>query len=200
MARNIVGGLQHHMYKSRLQEYTQKSCLQPPVYTIVKEGAEHSPNFRATVLVDGKKYASQGTFQRRKSAEHNAAMIALHSIQKRMNDDGCPINPKSILNEDTTLCKSILNEYALKMHLEHPAYYTVQPQGLIPVFASTLVLNGVNYTGGIGRNKKDAEQLAAREAIFSSLDSADSASATIMSEIIESKYKDVRAASVFLKF
>ncbi|XP_027101121.2 double-stranded RNA-binding protein 3-like [Coffea arabica] len=188
------------MYKSRLQEYTQKSCLRPPVYTIVKEGAGHSPNFRATVLVDGKKYASEGTFQRRKSAEHNAAMIALQSIQNKMNNDGYPINPKSILNEDTTLCKSILNEYALKMHLEHPAYYTVQPQGLIPVFASTLVLNGVNYTGGRGRKKKDAEQLAARVAILHILDSADSASATITSETIKSKYRDVRAASVFLKF
>lgn len=73
------------------------------------------------------------------------------------------------LLQDTTFCKSILNEYAVKMHLDKPAYNTIQPGGLIPVFVSSLVFNGVSYTGDKGRNKKEAEQLAARAIILSIL-------------------------------
>lgn len=183
-AQSSNGGAERLMYKNRLQEYTQKSSLQLPVYTTVNEGAQHAPKFRATVLVDGMCYTSQGNFPTRKSAEQEAAKIALENIQQKMKDDGCPI-----IREDTTFCKSILNEYAVKMHLEKPAYNTIQPGGLIPVFVSTLVFNGVSYTGDKGRNKKEAEQLAARAIILSILNSADSASATVMSEIIKSKSK-----------
>lgn len=72
--------------------------------------------------------------------------------------------------QDTVFCKSILNEYATKMNLEKPTYTTrstIQPKGLLPVFISSLVFNGVNYTGEVGRNKKEAEQLAARAVILS---------------------------------
>ncbi|CDP02705.1 unnamed protein product [Coffea canephora] len=183
-AQSSNSGAERLMYKNRLQEYTQKSSLQLPVYTTINEGVQHAPRFRATVLVDGMYYTSQGNYPTRKSAEQEAAKIALENIQQKMRDDGCPI-----IREDTTFCKSILNEYAVKMHQEKPAYNTIQPGGLIPVFVSTLVFNGVSYTGDKGRNKKEAEQLAARAIILSILDSADSASATLMSEIIKSKSK-----------
>lgn len=55
------------------------------------------------------------------------------------------------------------------MNLEKPTYTTVQPEGLLPVFISSLVFNGVTYTGNAGRNKKEAEQLAARSVILSIL-------------------------------
>ncbi|RVW24912.1 Double-stranded RNA-binding protein 4 [Vitis vinifera] len=71
--------------------------------------------------------------------------------------------------QDTVFCKSILNEFAVKMNLEKPTYTTVQPEGLLPVFVSSLVFNGVTYTGDAGRNKKEAEQLAARTVILSIL-------------------------------
>ena len=67
------------------------------------------------------------------------------------------------------------------MHLEKPAYNTIQPGGLIPVFVSTLVFNGVSYTGDKGRNKKEAEQLAARAIILSILGTS-----LLLSEIINS--------------
>ena len=53
------------------------------------------------------------------------------------------------------------------MSLEKPTYKTIQPEGLLPVFVSSLVFNGVTYTGEPGRNKKEAEQLAARAVILS---------------------------------
>lgn len=69
--------------------------------------------------------------------------------------------------QDTLFCKSILNELAVKVHPAKPAYNTIQSPGLLPVFVSTLVFNGVSYTGDTGRNKKEAEQLAARTVILS---------------------------------
>ena len=88
---NIGGGAGRLMYKNRPQEYPQKSSLQLPVYSTINEGVQHAPRFRATVLVDGMYYTSQGNYPTRKSAEQEAAKIALENIQQKMRDDGCPI-------------------------------------------------------------------------------------------------------------
>lgn len=72
----------------------------------------------------------------------------------------------------TALCKSIMNEYAVKMNMERPTYDTVQPkelQGLLPVFVSSSIFNGVTFTGDRATNKKEAEKFAARSAILSIL-------------------------------
>ena len=76
---------------------------------------------------------------------------------------------KSTLNEFTVFCKSILNEFVAKMNLEMPTYNTIQSEGLLPSFESSLVFNGVTYTEETGRKKKDAEQLAAHSVILSLL-------------------------------
>ncbi|KAL9381344.1 hypothetical protein Peur_027001 [Populus x canadensis] len=170
------------MYKNRLQEYTQKSSLQLPVYQTLNEGPAHMPRFRSTVWVDGARYRSQKTFLHRKAAEQDVANLALESILKRVKDEGCPL-----LLGDTVFCKSILNEFAVKVNREKPTYNTVQSPGLLPVFISTLVFDGVSYTGDAGRNKKEAEQLAARAVILSLI--GNSGSSKILYEIIKSKSK-----------
>ncbi|KAJ6867399.1 double-stranded RNA-binding protein 4-like isoform X1 [Populus alba x Populus x berolinensis] len=214
------------MYKNRLQEYTQKSSLQLPVYQTFNEGPAHMPRFRSTVWVDGARYRSQRTFLHRKAAEQDVANLALESILNRVKDEGCPlllgvcekianyILPKINQGEygiaqlehcvvtrmlilllpcplfscvDTVFCKSILNEFAVKVNWEKPTYNTVQSPGLLPVFISTLVFDGVSYTGDGGRNKKEAEQLAARAVILSLL--GNSGSSKILYEIIKSKSK-----------
>ncbi|KAG6743220.1 hypothetical protein POTOM_054170 [Populus tomentosa] len=179
----IVRGLPDNlMYKNRLQEYTQKSSLQLPVYQTFNEGPAHMPRFRSTVWVDGARYRSQRTFLHRKAAEQDVANLALESILNRVKDEGCPL-----LLGDTVFCKSILNEFAVKVNWEKPTYNTVQSPGLLPVFISTLVFDGVSYTGDGGRNKKEAEQLAARAVILSLL--GNSGSSKILYEIIKSKSK-----------
>lgn len=55
------------------------------------------------------------------------------------------------------------------MKLEKPTYNTVQHEGLLPAFESSLVFKGRHYTGGVGRSKKEAEQLTARTVIRSLL-------------------------------
>ncbi|XVE72196.1 hypothetical protein DITRI_Ditri11bG0019600 [Diplodiscus trichospermus] len=170
------------MYKNRLQEFTQRSSIPLPVYQTINEGSVHAPRFKSTVIVDGISYTSVKAFSQRKAAEQDVAKYALECISKKLKDEGCPL-----IREDTVFCKSILNEFAVKMNLEMPTYNTTRSEGLIPLFASSLVFNGVTYSGETGRNKKEAEQLAARAVILSLLD--DPKYATFLSEIIKSKSK-----------
>ncbi|XP_040996346.1 uncharacterized protein LOC121242543 isoform X1 [Juglans microcarpa x Juglans regia] len=170
------------MHKNRLQEYAQRSAISLPLYCTTNEGSQHAPQFRSTVTVDGEIYTSPNTFSHRKAAEQDVAKLALENILQKIRDEGCPL-----IHQDTVFCKSILHEFAVKMNMEIPTYNTIQPQGLLPVFISSLVFNGVMYTGEAGRNKKEAEQLAARAVILSLL--GNSGSRTILSEIIKSKGK-----------
>ncbi|GFY81106.1 hypothetical protein Acr_01g0009150 [Actinidia rufa] len=148
--------------KNRLQEYTQRSGIPLPIYQTVNEGVQHAPRFRSTVFVDGAYFTSPNAFTNRKAAEQDVATVALNGINQKIREEGYPL-----ICQDTIFCKSILNEYAVKMSLEKPTYKTIQPEGLLPVFVSSLVFNGVTYTGEPGRNKKEAEQLAARAVILS---------------------------------
>ncbi|KAF7851392.1 hypothetical protein BT93_L4011 [Corymbia citriodora subsp. variegata] len=173
---------EHVMYKNRLQEYTQKIMVHFPIYNTINEGSQHAPRYRSTVFVDGKSFTSPNTFPQKKEAEQNVAQIALDLLSQKMEDEGCPL-----IHEDAIFCKSILNEYAAKMNLEMPNYTTIQPQGAVPVFVSSLVFNGVTYTGGVGKSKKEAEQLAARAAIQSLYD--DSKSKIVLLKTIKSKWK-----------
>ncbi|KAM6567126.1 hypothetical protein CsatA_026254 [Cannabis sativa] len=186
---------QQLMHKNRLQEFTHKSYIPLPVYQTINEGYQHMPKFRSTVIVNGVSYTSSDTFSTRKAAEQNVAELALKSIAKEtivnglvtkeMVDEGLPL-----IHEDTVFCKSILNECATKMNMKMPTYNTIKPEGLLPVFISTLVFNDVSYTGSVGKNKKEAEQLAARAAILSLLDvEGDSGMRKVLYDIIKSKVK-----------
>ncbi|KAM4087740.1 hypothetical protein ACB094_07G018600 [Castanea mollissima] len=50
------------MHKNRLQEYTQRSGIQMPIYQTRNEGMEHAPKFRSIVDVDGCLYTCPNTF------------------------------------------------------------------------------------------------------------------------------------------
>ncbi|XP_058186093.1 double-stranded RNA-binding protein 4-like [Rhododendron vialii] len=173
---------ERQLYKNRLQEYTQRLGLPFPVYQTTNEGFQHAPRFRSTVLVDGSSYTSTDTFLQRKAAEQDASRVALDELTPKMKDEG-----RRLICKDTVFCKSILNEYAVKMNLEMPTYTTIQPGGVLPVFVSNLVFNGATYTGDLAKSKKEAEQLAARVVIQSIMGNSDSG--TTMSEIIKCKFK-----------
>ncbi|XP_038979196.1 uncharacterized protein LOC120109534 isoform X2 [Phoenix dactylifera] len=171
------------MHKNRLQEYAQRSSIPLPIYQTVNEGHPYASQFRSTVLIDGVTFMSSRTFPRRKEAEQDVAKLALEGISRKIKDEGIPL-----IHADTTFCKSILHEYAVKMYIEKPAYTTSQLEGvLLPSFISSLVFDGKTYTGAAGRNKKEAEQIAARAVIQSIL--AHSDTRIIMSEIVKSKGK-----------
>ncbi|KAK4779838.1 hypothetical protein SAY87_015944 [Trapa incisa] len=172
----------HHAYKNRLQEFAQKSAIPIPKYTTVNEGLGHLPRFRATVFVDGNSYTSTNTFLHRKEAEQDVAKIAYEALLQKVDNEEYPL-----VHEDLIFCKSIMNEFATKMHLEKPTYKTCQTQGDVLLFKSCLSCNGVAYATCIGKNKKEAEQLAARAAIKSLLGNAESEA--ILAPILKSKAK-----------
>ncbi|XP_011097127.1 double-stranded RNA-binding protein 4 isoform X1 [Sesamum indicum] len=168
-------------FKNRLQEFTQKASIPLPIYQTSSEGVQHAPRFRSRVWVDGTCFASPSTFSNRKMAEQDAAKHALIGIQEKVKNEG-----SSRVHQDSIFCKSIIYEYAQKMNLQLPTYVTNESKAMLPIFVSSLVLNGVTYVGEAGKNKKEAEQFAARSAILSILDSE---SSTTMSEIVKSKFK-----------
>ncbi|XP_075501412.1 uncharacterized protein LOC142539683 isoform X2 [Primulina tabacum] len=167
--------------KSRLQEYAQRACAQLPVYQTLNEGPPHALQFRSQVLVDGIWYTSPNTFSSRKVAEHDAAKHAFIGLLEKLKAEG-----RSLILEDLHFCKAILNEYAVKMNMKIPTYVTNESKAHVPIFVSSLQLNGVTFSGDAARTKKEAEQLAARSAILSILVSE---AGTTMSVIVKSKFK-----------
>lgn len=85
-----LGLPEKHLYKNRLQEYTQKSGLPLPTYMSRNEGFPHAPKFWAQVEVNGKTYASAGTFTHVKEAEQDAARTALEHITQIVKNAGVP--------------------------------------------------------------------------------------------------------------
>ncbi|KAL9231285.1 hypothetical protein vseg_006530 [Gypsophila vaccaria] len=183
------------MYKNRLQEFAQRANLQLPSYhTVTEQEPRQSPKFKSTVEVDGEKYTSTNTFSTRKAAEQDVAKIALEAISQKIKncvsknttDEGFPP-----IHEDRVFSKSILHEFAAKKNFEKPTYDTVRLESAFPLFVSSLVFDGVKYTGEPSVNKKEAEQLAARAVILSVL--AKSGVETMLSEIVKSKAKLISA-------
>ncbi|KAL9271815.1 Double-stranded RNA-binding protein 4-like protein [Drosera capensis] len=167
--------------KSQLTTYIGRAHLQPPVYHTINEGLASPPSkFKCTVLVDGVAYESPNTFSTIKEAEQDAAKYALEGIAMKLKEEG-----RCFVSEDKFFCKSILNEFAMKMNMKLPVYTTKMSEGYIPSFTASLVFNDHEYTGEVGRNKKEAEQLAARATILSILDGSEMA----LSEVIKSKAK-----------
>ncbi|GAB2238153.1 hypothetical protein Droror1_Dr00016055 [Drosera rotundifolia] len=167
--------------KSQLTAYIGRAHLQPPVYhTINDDLAAPPPKFKCTVLVDSVAYKSPNTFSTMKEAEQDAAKYALEGIAMKLKEEG-----RCFVSEDKFFCKSILYEFAMKMNMKLPVYTTKMSEGSIPSFTASLVFNDHEYTGEVGRNKKEAEQLAARATILSILDGSEMA----LSEVIKSKAK-----------
>ncbi|XP_047152929.1 double-stranded RNA-binding protein 4-like [Vigna umbellata] len=187
---------EHVMYKNRLQEFTSRSGNEIPVYQTINEGVQHIPKFRSTVRVAGIDYTSKSTFPQKKAAEQDVARLALEAILEKTREEG-----PSLVSEISPLCKSIVNEYASKLHIEGPSYNTVQQQlgGVLPIFTSSVVFNGTSYTGDPARTKKEAEQSAAQAAILSIM--GDSSTGTKLIEIIKSKsifYEAIKGKGLFL--
>ncbi|XP_059306657.1 double-stranded RNA-binding protein 4-like [Lycium ferocissimum] len=166
------------MYKNQLQEYTQKLAKPHPIYQTVNEGFPHAPKFRSTVLVDGSKYESGSTHLTKIQAEQAVAKIAYECIQKTIDSKDF-----SLIYRELLLCKSILYEFAVKKNMNRPIYNTRYAEGPSSVYISHMVLGGRTYKGEVAGSKKMAEQLAARAAIESLLET----DAGTLSQIIVSK-------------
>ncbi|KAK3231059.1 hypothetical protein Dsin_002940 [Dipteronia sinensis] len=157
-----------YVFKSRLQEYTQKVGLATPVYETTKEGRSHAPLFRSQVTVNDTTYKSLPGFFNRKAAEQSAAEVALVELAK------CGEVKEHVSQpiHETGLCKNLVQEYAQKMNYAIPIYQcknveaTGNGAGRLTHFCCTVEIGGIRYTGGAARTKKEAEIKAARTALL----------------------------------
>ncbi|XP_076901570.1 double-stranded RNA-binding protein 4-like [Bidens hawaiensis] len=142
---SVAGSKPDFMYKSLLNQHTQKLKKPPPIYQTLNEGPEHQPRFRSTVWLDGVSYTSSNTFHQRKASEMDVSKLAYIA--------------------DKTFCKSIIAEFVAKKSLEKPVYETTQLEA-VPAFRSNLVFNGRTYLGESAKSKKEAEQSVARSVVI----------------------------------
>lgn len=64
------------MYKSKLQELCQQRQWALPRYTAMKDGPDHNPSFRASVLLNGTAFHSSVSCKSSKAAHNEAAKSA----------------------------------------------------------------------------------------------------------------------------
>ncbi len=78
--RYLKGSLDFKDYKTQLQEYLQKNRKDLPSYRLVSQsGPDHAQEFRVSVKVQGVEYGP-ASGKNKKSAEQNAAHLALISL------------------------------------------------------------------------------------------------------------------------
>lgn len=172
-----------YVHKNRLQQISLRLFAQIPTFETPNEGLQHDPKFRPTVVVDGTKFTSPLTFNRRKDAEQHVSKIALEHLYTDLKKNG-----HLQINSTTTFCKSILHEFAAKKKISFPVYTTSNVEGMLPMFKTSVTFDGNTFNGSLSRNKKDAEQFGARSVIQWILDQPDDRSIAI-AEIIRTKHK-----------
>ncbi|CAN6167590.1 unnamed protein product [Urochloa humidicola] len=149
------------MYKNQLQELAQRSCFSLPSYVCTREGPDHAPRFRAAVTFNGETFEGPSGCTTLRQAEHAAAEVALSRLSLR----GPSTSLAALVLDETGVYKNLLQETAHRAGLKLPAYTTVRSgPGHSPVFASTVELAGMSFSGDPARTKKQAEKNAAMAA------------------------------------
>jgi ribonuclease III len=77
-----------HNWKALLQDYSQKTYHQTPIYEVIEEsGPDHSKTFVISVLIN-KEQVGQGTGSSKKEAQQQAAQNALHRLGFEVDHGG----------------------------------------------------------------------------------------------------------------
>ena len=93
------------------------------------------------------------------------------------------------LQQETGLCKNLLQEYAQKKNYAIPSYIcTKQASGVAP-FICTVEIGGIQYIGAAARTKKEAEIKAARTALLA-----------IQGNFLSIQSKGIRCANIITTF
>ncbi|XP_068335834.1 double-stranded RNA-binding protein 1-like isoform X2 [Pyrus communis] len=143
-----------HLYKNQLQTYAQKRNLLLPVYSCEREGPPHNCRFKCRVTIDGQTYEGQEFLPTLKDAEHAVAKAALMSLL-----------PNGVQEDDSGLFKNLLQELIQKEGFSIPIYSSrMSGEPHIPVFVSSVEIEGETFMGQEARSKKQAELSAAKVA------------------------------------
>ncbi|CAK9864827.1 unnamed protein product [Sphagnum jensenii] len=150
------------MYKNQLQELAQRSCFNLPAYACIREGPDHAPRFKATVIFNGELFQSPNYCSTLRQAEHAAAEVALNTLSRR---NSCSRSLAARFLDETGICKNLLQETAQRAGVSLPVYTTTRSgPGHLPVFTSSVEVTGMTFLGDAARTKKQAEKNAAMAA------------------------------------
>ena len=93
------------MFRSRLQELCQQRRWAPPVFEHTREGPDHSPLFRATVLVHDEKFSSPDEGARSTKEAYNLAAFE-HITRAPPQSRELPVCLVQFLGKNRGFCSS----------------------------------------------------------------------------------------------
>ncbi|KAL5725320.1 hypothetical protein ACHQM5_008475 [Ranunculus cassubicifolius] len=92
------------MYKAKLQEICQLHQWSLPTYSSNRDGPDHCPTFRASVVVNGVSFDSSHFCKSSKDAQNDAAMLAFQHFN--LNPSPNSILSSSESNGETVVVKN----------------------------------------------------------------------------------------------
>ncbi|CAA2976090.1 Hypothetical predicted protein [Olea europaea subsp. europaea] len=177
------------MYKSKLQELCQKCNWALPKYTCLKDGPDHIPQFKASVVVGGINFDTITICKSSKKAYNEAAKLAfLHFTSETLNQTGEYMEePNSIndiqspkLHSDTVAnqrnenldlpekFKKKLQIFAERKDLSLPVYHVEREDPRAPCVKATVSVGEDRFVSqGLYKTSEEAEDAAAQIALLS---------------------------------
>ncbi|KAL2536000.1 double-stranded RNA-binding protein 1-like [Forsythia ovata] len=174
------------MYKSKLQEMCHKYKWALPKYTCMKDGLDHSPQFKASVVVSGINFDTITICKSSKEAYNEAAKLAfLHftseTLDRSREYNEEPNSEKEVQspevhsdavsnqhNENLGKYKKKLQIFAERKDLGLPVYHVEREGSCAPCVKATVNIGEDCFVSqGLYKTSEEAEDAAAQVALLS---------------------------------
>ncbi|KAL0418396.1 UNVERIFIED_CONTAM: Double-stranded RNA-binding protein 4 [Sesamum radiatum] len=137
------------MYKSKLQELCHKQKWALPKYTCVRDGKDHCPLFKASVVVSGTTFHTPAACKSSKQAHNDAAQVAFLHFTSDFQDE----------------FKTKLQMYTRRKNLDLPVYHS-EKEGVS--FRATVCISEDRFQSQeLHETVAEAEDAAAQVALLS---------------------------------
>ncbi|KAK4408371.1 Double-stranded RNA-binding protein 5 [Sesamum angolense] len=143
------------MYKSKLQELCHKQKWALPKYTCVRDGKDHCPLFKASVVVSGTTFHTPAACKSSKQAHNDAAQVAfLHFTSAEPSTQRSEYVEKTNNEKEVALKQDFQDEFKKKLQM-----YTRRKNLDLPVYHSEK--EGVSFraTVCIGEDRFQSQEL-----------------------------------------
>ncbi|KAL5725317.1 hypothetical protein ACHQM5_008473 [Ranunculus cassubicifolius] len=94
------------MYKTKLQEICHQRLWSLPTYSSIKDGPDHYPRFRASVVVNGISFDSSDFCKSSKEAQNEAAKVAFHHFNLNASPNSSV--PSSIASSSASSIETVV--------------------------------------------------------------------------------------------